>query len=78
MSQLGIFESSFAYGRLDKCTDPLLKLNGAIDWELFRPQLESIRRNGYVGRKAFDFFAQAVGEAGRFDVCERLTILQNS
>ena len=54
MSQLGIFESSFAYGRLDKCTDPLLKLNGAIDWELFRPQLESIRRNGYVGRKAFD------------------------
>jgi IS5 family transposase len=54
MSQLGIFESSFAYGRLDKCTGPLLKLNGAIDWELFRAQLESIRRNEYVGRKAFD------------------------
>jgi IS5 family transposase len=51
---LGIFESSFAYGRLDKCTDPLLKLNVAIDWELFRAQLESIRRNEYVGRKAFD------------------------
>jgi IS5 family transposase len=54
MNQLGIFESSFAYGRLDKCTDPLLKLNGAIDWELFRTQLESIRRNKYAGRKAFD------------------------
>jgi IS5 family transposase len=54
MKQLGIFESSFAYGRLDKCTDPLLKLNEAIDWELFRTQLESIRRNEYVGRKAFD------------------------
>jgi IS5 family transposase len=54
MRQLGIFESSFAYGRLDKCTDPLLKLNGAIEWELFRAQLESIRRNEYVGRKAFD------------------------
>jgi IS5 family transposase len=54
MSQLGIFESSFAYGRLDKCTDPLLKLNEAIDWSMFRSQLESIRRNEHVGRKAFD------------------------
>jgi hypothetical protein len=54
MNQLGLFESSFAYGRLDKCTDPLLKLNAAIDWGVFRPQLKSIRRNEHVGRKAFD------------------------
>jgi IS5 family transposase len=32
----------------------LLKLNEAIDWELFRPELESIRRNESAGRKAFD------------------------
>ena len=54
MKQLSFFESSFAYGRLDKCTDPLLKLDEALDWELFRAQLESIRRNEFVGRKAFD------------------------
>jgi hypothetical protein len=38
MKQLGFFESSFAYGRLDKCTDPLLNLdsprtfNEKIQW----------------------------------------------
>jgi IS5 family transposase len=34
--------------------DPLLKLKDSIDWEVFRPQLESIRRNALVGRKGFD------------------------
>jgi len=34
--------------------DPLLKLGEIIDWELFRPQLQSIRKNDVVGRKGFD------------------------
>jgi IS5 family transposase len=54
MSQLGLFDAFAAYCRLDKCIDPLLKLNAAVDWKLFRPQLETIRRNECVGRKAFD------------------------
>jgi IS5 family transposase len=54
MNYSGLFDSFFAYGRLDKCTDPLLKLNEVLDWELFRSRLENIRRNGNVGRKAFD------------------------
>jgi IS5 family transposase len=54
MNQPGLFDTFSAYGRLDKCTDPLLRLNKAIDWELFRPQLSGIRRNRDVGRKAFD------------------------
>lgn len=54
MNPSGLFDSFFAYGRLDKCTDPLLKLNKAIDWEIFRSRLEGIRRNKSLGRKAFD------------------------
>jgi IS5 family transposase len=49
------FSDSFAaYTRLDKCIDPLLKLNDMIDWELFRPQLQQIRNNALVGCKGFD------------------------
>jgi hypothetical protein len=50
----GLFDSFTAYARLDKCTDPLLKLKELIDWELFRPQLQSIRNNDYAGCKGFD------------------------
>ena len=54
MNQLGLFDSFAAYARLDKCTDPLMKLNEIIDWELFRPQLQKIRNNELVGCKGFD------------------------
>jgi len=52
--QPGFFDLFSAYARLDKCTDPLVKLNDIIEWELFRPQLQSIRNNDLVGRKGFD------------------------
>ena len=54
MIQAGFFDLFSAYARLDKCTDPLVKLNDIIEWELFRAQLQSIRNNDLVGRKGFD------------------------
>jgi IS5 family transposase len=54
MIQLGLFDLFTAYARLDKCTDPLLKLNKIIEWELFRAQLQNIRNNNLTGRKGFD------------------------
>jgi IS5 family transposase len=54
MNQLSLFDLFSAYARLDKCTDPLMKLNEIIDWELFRPQLQKIRNNELVGCKGFD------------------------
>ena len=54
MKQLGLFEEEIAYDRLDKCADPLTRLNKAIDWDLFRPSLQSIRKHPGVGRKPFD------------------------
>jgi IS5 family transposase len=54
MIQLGLFDLFSAYARLDKCADPLLKLNDIIDWELFRPQLQIIRNNETVGCKGYD------------------------
>ena len=54
MHQAGLFDEEIAYDRLDKCSDPLLQLNTAIDWELFRSRLQTIRKNTGTGRKAFD------------------------
>ena len=54
MNQLSLFDMFSAYVRLDKCTDPLIKLNEIINWELFRPQLQIIRNNEQVGCKGFD------------------------
>jgi IS5 family transposase len=54
MIQIGLFDTFTAYARLDKCTDPLLKLNEIIEWDLFRPQLQSVRNNDIVGCKGFD------------------------
>ena len=54
MIQIGLFDMFSAYARLDKCTDPLMKLNEIIDWELFRPPLQRIRNNERVGCKGFD------------------------
>jgi IS5 family transposase len=54
MKQYGLFDDRIAYDRLDKCPDPLLRLNEAVNWELFRVQLQSIRKNETVGRPSFD------------------------
>ena len=54
MIQAGLFDLFSAYARLDKCADPLIKLNDIIEWELFRSQLQKIRKNDIVGCKGFD------------------------
>jgi IS5 family transposase len=54
MHQAGLFDEEIAYDRLDKCPDPLLRLNAVIDWELFRTRLQTIRKNSGTGRRAFD------------------------
>jgi IS5 family transposase len=54
MKQHGLFDDVIAYDRLDKCPDPLLRLAKVVNWELFRVQLQSIRKNETVGRPSFD------------------------
>jgi transposase len=54
MKQYGLFDDTIAYDRLDKCLDPLPRLNEVVNWELFRVQLQSIRKNETVGRPPFD------------------------
>jgi len=57
MKQQGFFDDQICYERLDKTTDPLLRLKGSIDWELFRPELEAFRNSSSesnAGRKPFD------------------------
>ena len=43
--------------RIDKAGDPLTKINSTIDWEIFRPILEKVRRKkkkSNAGAKGFD------------------------
>ena len=52
-----MFDLEFRLQELDKGGDPLPKLNETIDWDLFRPTLESIRareRKSNAGRPPFD------------------------
>ena len=37
MNQLGFFDFDIRLSRIDKAGDPLVKINKAIDWEIFRP-----------------------------------------
>jgi transposase, IS5 family len=53
----GMFDTDFRMQDIDKNGDPLVALNKAVDWEIFRPQLEVIRqkkRKSTAGRKPFD------------------------
>jgi IS5 family transposase len=53
----GMFDMEFRLQELDKGGDPLPKLNETIDWEMFRPTLETIRdieRKSNAGRRPFD------------------------
>ncbi len=58
MIQNGLFDLHIRFDRLDnKKGDPLSKLNKVIDWELFRPALESVfekERKSNAGAKGFD------------------------
>lgn len=53
----GLFDLEIRLDRLDKNIDPLQKLNDMIDWELFRPALETLRekpRKSNAGAKGYD------------------------
>jgi IS5 family transposase len=57
MMQTGLFDWQRRFEDLDNGGDPLIKLNTMIDWELFRPTLETIRekeRKSNAGRQPFD------------------------
>jgi IS5 family transposase len=41
--QRSFLEIEDCYNRLDKAHDPLLKLNKMVNWDSFKPILESIR-----------------------------------
>jgi IS5 family transposase len=53
----GLFDVEFRLAKIDSNGDPLVVLKQAIDWDLFRPELEKIRekeRKSNAGRKAYD------------------------
>lgn len=50
MAQLNIFAESNRYEKLSRLGDNLEKLNSAIDWEMFRPVIESAIRKGHKGK----------------------------
>lgn len=53
----GFFDIDFRLEQLDKCGDPLTKLNEVVPWDDFRPELELIRekdRKNNAGRRPFD------------------------
>lgn len=53
----GLFDLHDRLKKIDKTGDPLIRLNKAIDWELFRPDLELIRqkkRKSNAGAKGYD------------------------
>lgn len=55
--QFGLFDFDKRLKRIDKSGDPLVKINKAIDWEVFRPKLELARkkeRKSKAGAKGFD------------------------
>lgn len=57
MKQAGMFEMDNRLGKIDSNGDPLVKLSGVIDWEMFRLELERIRqkaRKSNAGRKPYD------------------------
>jgi hypothetical protein len=55
MKQQGFFDDQICYERLDKTTDPLLRLKDSIDWELFRPELESFQNSSRESRSGTDY-----------------------
>jgi len=57
MMQPGFFDWQKRFEKLDRTGDPLLKLNTALNWELFREELEALRdkqRKSNAGAKPYD------------------------
>ena len=57
MMQYGFFDWQNRFEKLDTTKDPLLKLKSAINWELFRAELEALRdkqRKSASGAKPYD------------------------
>jgi hypothetical protein len=53
----GLFDHEFRLKKIDSNGDPLKKINETINWELFRPELETInnkKRKNNAGRKCYD------------------------
>ena len=53
----GLFDIEFRLEDLTRNGDPLVRLNTCMDWEMFRPELKTIRekeRKSPAGRKPFD------------------------
>lgn len=57
MNQLGFLDFDIRLDRIDKAGDPLSKLSEVINWEIFRPTLEQVRkkeRKNNAGAKGYD------------------------
>ena len=57
MNQLGFFDFDIRLSRIDKAGDPLVKLNKAVDQEIFRPVLEEAKKKpakSNAGAKGYD------------------------
>lgn len=57
VKQTGLFDWQRRFKELDEGGDPLIKLNQVVNWEVFRPDLETLRekeRKSNAGRKPFD------------------------
>ena len=67
----GLFDIHFRLDKIDKNGDPLARLSQIVDWDIFRPELESIRDflGLTIGGKVPDAttvwrFREALSEAG--------------
>jgi IS5 family transposase len=57
MFQLGFFDNEIRLARIDKLGDELRTLNALVDWKIFRPALESVRkkeRKNNAGARGYD------------------------
>ena len=57
MRQPGLFDWQTRLEQLDQGGDPLVRLNAAVDWDIFRPVLAPVRdkeRLSNAGRKPYD------------------------
>ena len=57
MNQLGFLDFNIRLHRIDMAGDPLTKINGVIDWEIFRPIIDQARekeKKSNAGAKGFD------------------------
>jgi hypothetical protein len=61
----GLFDLETRLSRIDKTTDPLVALDAMIDWEQFRPTLQTLRdkpRKSTTGAKGYREHLQRKGK----------------